>query len=80
MFYAKFQMYNCFYLLGRGLFCKLLALSCKLQNTSGLRFVQFERKVDQDLPPPLNTLSIRFLRTKLVFKYTWIKGKLVQKS
>ena len=54
-------MYNCFYHLGRGLFCKLLALNCWLQNTSGLNFVQFERKVAQDLPPPLHTLPIRSL-------------------
>ena len=80
LFSSKVQMYNRLYHLGRGLFCKLLELSCYLQNTSGLSFVLFERKVDQDLPPPLNTLSIRSLHTKLIFKYTWIKGKHVKKS
>ena len=73
-------MHNCFYHLGRELFCKLLALVVSYRISSGLNFVQFERKVDKDLPPPLNTLSIRSLHTKLIFKYTWNKGELVKKS
>ena len=83
LFSTKFQMHNCFYHLGRGLFCKLLALVVSYRISSGLNllnFVQFERKVDKDLPPPLNTLSIRSLYTKLIFKYTWNIGELVKKS